>query len=488
MSKNLTLILIAPSHLARVDVSVGRKAKVRNTWTRERVPSEPLAGQVDVALRLGPKKAGDVWVLPCEAWTGVVSLERELAGMLEGDELQQSIALETEAFSGISAFDSRLGATKLPPDVSGDPRWWVTQITHSDWQETHRCVNQFGAKWGGMAHPAAAFPVDTDTASTDDSSWKMIQAFGETTVAMAGAGQRIVDVMVAGNLATQRTTGQLEQWRSIHAATGNSPTTDSVVWVSDASVPPRLVDEADTVKPWFAGAADEQVVLAAWGKAFAEGLTPAKGDEAHVPAMAADKPPMSNRSATLTSCVMAVASVLACFGLHTLTTRNIDVAVEEAGKLDQQRQKLGEDKKSLAELQKKVTALRTQVDGLRTRNRSLDRDLASATQMRRFQQTRWVQMVSSLAQCTSGDCWVRAIRSDNGSVHVEGVAVENQDVAAFASQLESAAAAHGWRAHPAQTEHNELGLIQFEITMDMTDETTADSSSSSELVSLQTEI
>lgn len=487
MSKNLTLILIAPSHLARVDVSVGRKAKVKKTWTRERVPSEPLAGQVDVALRLGPKKAGDVWVLPCEAWTGVVSLERELAGMIEGDELQQSIALEAEAFSGISAFDSRLGATKLPPDASGDPRWWVTQITHSDWQETHRCVNQFGAKWGGMAHPAAAFPVDADTASMDDSSWMMVQAFDETTVAMAGAGQRLVDVLVTGNLATQRTAGQLEQWRSTCAAEH-----DSAVWISDASVPPRLFDEADTVKPWFSGTTDDHVVLAAWGKAFAEGLTPAKGGEACVPAMAADKPPMSNQSATLTSCMMAAATVLACFGLHTITSRNIDAVVEEAGKLDQQRQKLGEDKKSLAELQKKVAALRTQVDGLRSRNRTLDRDLASATQMRRFQQTRWLQMVSSLAQCTGGDCWVRAIRSDKGSVHVEGIAVENHDVAVFASQLESAATVHGWRAHPAQTEQNELGLIQFQITMDMTDEATVDlaagSSSSSELVSRQTEI
>ena len=54
-------------------------------------------------------------------------------------------------------------------------------------------------------------------------------------------------------------------------------------------------------------------------------------------------------------------------------------------------------------------------------------------------------------------------------VKVQGMAVSNQEVSLFATNLEKYASPHGWRVHPAQTERNEMALIDFEVTLDVSD-------------------
>ncbi|MEL6895698.1 MAG: hypothetical protein AAFP90_06330, partial [Planctomycetota bacterium] len=238
----LTLIVITRSQLARVDISRGRTKLVR---LRDRIANQPIGTLVDAALRQGPKKAGDVWVMSTDFWSGVVHLGPDVARTLDEEELQQAIALEAETDSGISAFDSRLGTVSLPPDESGDQRLWVTQITQSDWQDAKHAVTQFGGKLAGMGSASLAHPPVTqqDNATaipgTDSpqTPWRLLQAFGELTIGVRGLGSEIQDVITLGNLNTQRNQSQLQDW-----CTYSGHNTDSVTWVTDG----ELDDRCDT--------------------------------------------------------------------------------------------------------------------------------------------------------------------------------------------------------------------------------------------------
>ena len=89
-----TLLLITRQILARVDMSAG---KVRKTWVRPRFESESIATLVDATLRLGPRRAGKVWVLSSDFWTGVVTLPPDVTALIGGGVLEQSFALEAES-------------------------------------------------------------------------------------------------------------------------------------------------------------------------------------------------------------------------------------------------------------------------------------------------------------------------------------------------------------------------------------------------------
>jgi len=207
-------------------------------------------------------------------------------------------------------------------------------------------------------------------------------------------------------------------------------------------------------------------------------LTPARADEAglHVPAMQRTSHRCRNRSATLTSCVeMAVPQYWPASDCTRSRPANIDVAVEEAGKLEPTTPEARpRDKKSLAELPKEghcAAGLKSMGCGhANARCRDLgigDPDDGGSNN------ALGADGCSSLAQLYKRR--FAGLRCDSAvtteSVHVEGVAVEKPRRRAFASQLESQRRP-GWRRPSAQPTQR-MGLIQFEIPMDIgTDETT----------------
>src|SRR6056297_2711756 len=245
MPNSLTFLLMTQTQLARIDVHRGRKTRVKSVSRRARNPGESLATSTDAAIRLGPKKTGDVWVFSTGCWTGVVHLAADVAAALDDEELEQAVALEAETYSGISAFESRLGMKRLPEESSGEARWWVTQIAQSDWHDVDQTVGQFGGRLGGMGH--AALPAFPECLLTDPSrvpqSWRLHQCFGEATISLRGnsvegrsprerpprgRGWRVDDVLALGDLKTQRTRGQLLDW-----CEETTVAEESLAWITD---------------------------------------------------------------------------------------------------------------------------------------------------------------------------------------------------------------------------------------------------------------
>ena len=115
MSKR-SILLITETTLARFDLSGGAAPTVTDSWVRPSFASQSVGTLADAALRLGKSRKRQVYVLTTRCWTGSVSIGPDLVTGMSGDGLNQTIALEAETYSGISAFESAASSLMLPPD------------------------------------------------------------------------------------------------------------------------------------------------------------------------------------------------------------------------------------------------------------------------------------------------------------------------------------------------------------------------------------
>ncbi|MEM7558284.1 MAG: hypothetical protein AAF394_04110, partial [Planctomycetota bacterium] len=426
------------------------------------------------------KKTGEVWVFLNEAWTGVIQLAGDVARALESDELHQAIALEAENYSGISAFDSHLGMHVLPNDANGGARWWVTQVPQSDWQEVEQVVRKFGGKLTGMGHPAlAAFPTDQNASGThvDGHPWRLIQAFGESTISVEGRGNDIQDVLTFGDLKTQRTRSQLGEWCEEEES-------KSLAWVTDQPLPELLVDpeckqillsgetnsgtaDADESSRGCIGG---ESALRSWAETIARTLRASGTAKRPVPVVVAKKPPMSSQAATWIACGLGLLVAIGCFALHSSTSQQIADLDVNIGTLNQTKKSLSLDKQALQKLEKEFQQQQKSLATLKESHEDLSQSLSKASRMRHLQKTRWFELVAAIARANEGDCWVKGLETHGKVVIVKGLAVTNRDVSSFATNLEEFASPHGWRVHPAQTGRNEIALIEFEVSLDVSDQ------------------
>ena len=485
MPKKLTLLLISQTQLARAEVVVGKTADVKQVWSRERLAGESLPTLVDAAIRLTNKRPNDIWVLSTDFWSGVVHLASDVTSALDGEELEQAIGLEAETYSGISAFESRLGLKTLPADETGEARWWVTQIAQSDWQEVERTVKQAGGKLAGMGHAALAqYPerlLATD--ATADRGWRMCQCFGEATIALRGTGPEIKDVIALGDLATQRNRSQLLDWCDETAASG-----ESMVWLLDQPMHEQVdcsnatvlslsnanatantdpLTMAPTHPPNMMSGED---ALSVWAETMASCLrTDRDGDVTSIPVAMAQKAPMSNQTAILIACGLGLLLACACFGFHLLGSSKLAQLDKQIESLDAEKEKLATGRRAAVRTEQLLKEKRREMDALKSANQKLTNNLEKATRVRHNQQTRWLQLVSALSKSIEGDCWVRGLTTVGQEVKVQGLATSNRDIAVFTSNLERIASPHGWRVHPAKTVRNGSSLIEFEVSLDVTD-------------------
>jgi Tfp pilus assembly protein PilN len=173
-----TLLLLHHRGLARVDLRGRRTPSVQGVWCQARAANysdsgNAIASAALAALKLGPLRAGRVWVLCEDFWTETLTVPEDLSLLLNGAELQQALAIEAELDSGISAFHSRMGALPLPAfpsEPSIEPRWLVTQIPSAVLDSLERELARQGARMAGAAHPAIAF-VSPESARPDDAPW-----------------------------------------------------------------------------------------------------------------------------------------------------------------------------------------------------------------------------------------------------------------------------------------------------------------------------
>ncbi len=468
-----TLLLLTPRVLARIDLTGGRRPRIRRSWLRERFETESLATLIDATFRLGPRRAGKVWVVSSDFWLGVVPLSLEITRLVSGDELQQSIASEAETYSGISAFDSRISTKAIPQtSAGGDAHWLCVQIPLADLSEIDSTVRALGATWGGATHPALLMPPQLNGTSTsaDKPAWWMIQGWGEAIVASRGSDKLVSDVNVfTGSLESSRLRSELEDWL------GESPTlpaTTTGYWLTDTATMPSPVDQGLTEQASGAWSdatcirVDHEPGLLQWATTFAANL--------HVPdalpVIRAEKRPMSNERATAISVALGLLALLGCVGHHLITKQQITDATTRIEKLEGQAKLLKTSEQALTALEKENIEISKAITSTTTTATKLQREMQLAERKQYFVQHRWLDLVDALVKPQGGKLWLREIRGDDQQAELIGVAISTAIANRFSRSLEESATGNGWLVHPAETKSLDNGLCEFKILLDASDQ------------------
>jgi len=150
-----TILFITFDAVTRVDLLSGGKTVEVLRSSRSHRPEHAMLGDaVKVGLGLGSSKCGHVYILSDELWSGKVSLADEIVGVVDEQQIEQTLSLEAEYESGISPFDSRLGYAIASP-VDGQKTWWVTQAELSQLSQIAAATPRWPGKIIGVSSPAS---------------------------------------------------------------------------------------------------------------------------------------------------------------------------------------------------------------------------------------------------------------------------------------------------------------------------------------------
>lgn len=195
LSRRRTLLLLTRQELVRIDLRGKQQLHIHGMWRQARSGSVDLKMLITAAFQLGPRRAGRVWVLNSEFWSGTVTLPGDVGAVLSTTELHQALGLEAESESGVSGFASRIGAVRLDEEPGAannahemsfdskkawqatneaDSTWWLTQVSTADLTEMTAAVNSCGARLDGVAHPCAALPISSLAGWNDSTSDEIV--------------------------------------------------------------------------------------------------------------------------------------------------------------------------------------------------------------------------------------------------------------------------------------------------------------------------
>lgn len=148
----MTLLFLTSSRIIRADFPNKGSSDLQQGWEGLAASGATVSALAEAAYALGPANRAKVWVLNSMAWTQMISAPATKVSGLEGQELSNALSFEAEGMSGISPFDSILGAVPAPA-AAGEKSFWVTQLSASELGLIEESLAAKGAKLLGVVHP-----------------------------------------------------------------------------------------------------------------------------------------------------------------------------------------------------------------------------------------------------------------------------------------------------------------------------------------------
>lgn len=453
MSKR-TILLITEQTLGRFDLSSGAAPSVSESWVRPSFASQSAGTLVDAALRLGKSHRRQVYVLTTRCWTGSVSVGPDLISGASEEDLDQMVALEAETYSGISAFESASSNSPLPPDELGDHRYWLTQIPDTDLRSIDDALRQAGAKLAGIAHPAVPKLAETATPTEE---WRSLQNWDEATLLIRGCGDAVADFhSMSSGLQSQRTVQEFQTF--FQGVEGDA----TLEWIGPGELPPALAALPQAEEHRRNDTFGESG-LKRWASAWMR----SQGKQSvGSPLVTIPKKPMSREAGIAIAAVLGLLMMVVCYGHHRYLSNQLADLDANISQMERQEGQLQNDKDQLKRLQEDRDEAVSKEKKLRSNIKQQQEDVAEAKGIIQRRSRRWISLVDALVEVSDEDGWVREIRSNQDSVSIRGLAVNDAAVHRLAARLESTSAAEQWLILPASTSvDTETQLIEFTIDL-----------------------
>jgi hypothetical protein len=190
-----TLLIITNSQMARIDFFGRRRVRVGKIRV-ENKPNNGLASSVSEALALIPNRPGLVSILTSLVWSEVLYLQKDVVSIASTRERQQALAIDAEAESGISPFESQVVSVQLGTKERDAVPFCVTQVANTQIDELAQLLRFHKSRLFCIAHPIAIDLANCQSACSeeidrllqrwnDDSPTGMASDFTATEVAHA---------------------------------------------------------------------------------------------------------------------------------------------------------------------------------------------------------------------------------------------------------------------------------------------------------------
>ncbi len=169
-----TILIVTVDTLARVDLLSGNLDQVVCSARINRHGNLDFTDGIRAALALGPQKCGHLVILSDEFWTGQVCLANEIVTVIADDQLEQTLALEAEFESGLSAFDSRLGYVRVDSS-DNQTTWWVTQAASTQLDAAEAILAKLTRKLIGFGSSMIE-PPSSDNLESQESTLATVES------------------------------------------------------------------------------------------------------------------------------------------------------------------------------------------------------------------------------------------------------------------------------------------------------------------------
>lgn len=444
-------ILITSHELIRFDFSSSNPGASARIQKLARLDSDATLVDFRNVLKLGGCRRKKVWVASVESWFGEVSLDKETVFAAGEDGLEQTIALESEDYSTIPAFSSRV-AFKRIGQSNREERFAVAQISESMFRGFADAVrNNCGALAG------VGTPFLTDDGSLD----RIYQSPSQPSAIVQEWDGNILSVGMTP-------AGRTWQWHS--GTCDNKQTRERVnEALIESGVPSTTRTYLSESRNATMQGGDELQIglsgddyLRSWLDNWARSDL---GRSSSNLVITPKKEPISATAWTASSVVFAAIVGLLCSVFYTLSPRALDAMKVQIARLQEDKKTLDELKKQITASEKELTEATSKLATDRDLLLQLQRNTKQAERGMELRQERWLALIQALPREIAAQCTIESITPKSDGTVIEGYSLTSMAANQSAKALSNALANSDWIVHPAEVEFTDRGLYRFQIEL-----------------------
>jgi hypothetical protein len=406
-----TVLLITRNVIARADFA--RDHALVKLWSQARPDVQEWPMLVEIALGLGPRAGGKVFILSSDLWTQTLTLPNVSTANMSQEELASALNFEAESLSGQSAFESTVAVQTLPASHG----YWIVQPRTADFEQADKIIGEAGSRLAGLGHPGG-LPFHL-SGSDKTASWSRIEFWPDAVLLLRGdsQGQTLVQVLNA-DPQTGRWKAEWDAWRQ----------QDGGTHLTEALAGPGVIGTVPNVAKAMSLESDSE--LAAWLTAWVKCLD---GKTASVPLLRPAKKPMATALRCVIAAALAALVLVGCWSVYNWLDNSTRAAAAEWKQIDDKNKQLASVQKQVDESKGKQKDLQAQTAGLE-----------SSLKVLGTHRHRLARFLTKLRELHPEHLYVEKIDLEAGEPHLFGHCLQPELADQFANQLAQALADQGW--------------------------------------------
>ncbi len=424
-----TLLLVTDRELVRADYTAGKSPRLLDNISGGN-PGGAIETQIEAAIGLGGKLGKSTFVLADSIYLQTLDINRQSIQGLSGSELSQALQFEIESFSGMGAFEARLGFVEVG-QFDDESRFLVCQTAQSELATVQELIASYGSKLVGMTHPAAS-PVNA--AVVQASFWNQI-----ALIQVAELNPPLV--VVNADPRSERCYDEMERLGIFSI----SPDDVSVTTVIGPSVALPHEHEIGQVLNL-----SDQESLDVWLTNWASSLSPSCDQAAWI---RLEKEAVSQQTKWTGAAFAAAIAVLICVGDWFVVNRSTQQLVTEREQILEPAEKLKQYDKALTSRAKEREALLVELKSMQQKASGVEMFVSAGRK-------RMALLLKCLAEEQTEDLQLQAIESSTDGIDIRGISLNLKSSTIYASRLAERLKGQGWEVSPPTqhgTEHLSTG-------------------------------